>query len=94
MDLGWKPKEPLDLFSSPKSNVEPQEEMNKLLLEASTRDAQYAYKVSSSRQASYAARRMKEPTCEVGDQVWLKMALFMDSVSGIREVEGSQIWAA
>ena len=80
MDLGWKPKEPLDMFSHTNTKLDSLDEFVEML-KVSLKDAQYAYKVSRARQSAASSMKCEEPSYEVGDKVWIKKELFMDSYS-------------
>ncbi len=79
MDLGWKPKEPLDMFSHINTKLDSLDEFVEML-KVSLKDAKYAYKVARARQSAASSMKYEEPSYEVGDNVWLK-EWFMDSYS-------------
>ena len=80
LDLGWEPKQPLDLFTSRSSNVSSVQDLRVVLLET-LEDAKHAYEVAHSRQAAYNAARTRSIQYSVGDLVLLKKSLFEDYYS-------------
>ena len=68
MDLGWKPKSPLDLFSGKQCEIQSVEDFN-TSLKASLKDAQFAYKVARARHIAYTAGKSQPRKYKVGDKV-------------------------
>eukprot|EP00737_Agarophyton_chilense_P002170 gb/GEZJ01002467.1/.p1 GENE.gb/GEZJ01002467.1/~~gb/GEZJ01002467.1/.p1 ORF type:complete len:321 (-),score=19.04 gb/GEZJ01002467.1/:658-1620(-) len=80
VDLGWKPKAPLDaLFrrsTTVKSLGDFRDQM-KMVLE----DAAYAHELAKARQTAESSVHCRVPDCKVGDEVWVSRKLFRDSYS-------------
>ena len=81
VDLGWKPKGPLDLLSH--STESPLEALNdfKKRLAAGLEDAKFSHAFAKARQAAYSAAKFKPPAYVVGDLVWLDKDLFKDAIA-------------
>lgn len=84
LDLGWKPKSPIELVCSQfHSSVESVNELQQRLLE-SFQDALFAHRLSQARQSAYNAKRYRPPSYKVGDEVWLSRKYFTDSASKVQ----------
>ena len=84
VNLGWKPKAPLDtLFQS----IVPLEALSDFRdrLQAVADDAMYAHQLAKARQTAEASVHFKKPTYQVGDQVWVSRKLFRDSYAKAQE---------
>lgn len=85
LDIGWKPKSPVELLSgSTNSSVESVNAL-KERLSASFDDALFAHRMAQARQAAYNSKRYRPPNYSVGDEVWLSRKYFTDSASKVQK---------
>lgn len=80
LDLGWKPKSPLELLSTRDCSVESVTDLRTRLRSAAT-DATFAHLLAQSRQKAYNSKRYTPPSYKVGDSVWLSRKYFTDALS-------------
>ena len=86
MDLGWKPKSPLDFLSRKQSAVQSVEDF-KETLRTSLKYAQFAFQVARSRHISTTAGESQPHKYKVGDKVWINKTPFKDAYSKSQEKE-------
>lgn len=85
LDIGWKPKSPLELLSSRSDySTEGINDLRKLLL-SSFEDAVFAHRLAQARQAAYNSKKYRPPSYVVGDEVWLSRKYFTDSASSVQK---------
>lgn len=80
LDLGWEPKQPLDIFCTRGVRAASVEELQTILKEGLT-DSQAACKAARARQSAYSAQRFQAPAYQIGDEMLLKKSLFQDHYS-------------
>ena len=80
IDLGWKPKSPLEILTSEKSNNESVEEF-KFYLKETLEDAKFSYMVAKAEQNARSSLRYKPHVYKPGDKLWINKTLFKDSYS-------------
>lgn len=74
VDLGWKPRDPLDILSGSTPRVQSVCEL-KETLRGAIDDAIWAHKLAKSRQSAEAALHCKPPDYQVGGWVWVSRHL-------------------
>eukprot|EP00171_Calliarthron_tuberculosum_P023944 IDg23944t1 len=70
LDLGWKPKSPMDFLNNISQSVESVSAFQKRLMET-TQDARFSLKLAQARQAAYNSKKYCPPNYKVGNNVWL-----------------------
>ena len=80
IDLGWKPKSPLELVTAQDT---PTESVNsfKHKLKSAFEDATFCHKLAKARQSAYTVQKYRPPNYRIGDHVWIHKALLKDAVS-------------
>lgn len=85
MDLGWKPKGPLDLVDTRKfSRIEVLKEFQTRLSE-SLKDASFAHQLAKARQSAYSFRKRQAHPYKMGDMIWLDEVMFRDVIARHQE---------
>lgn len=84
VDLGWKPKGPLDTLLRSSTNLESLSDFRDRL-KAVMEDAQYAHRLAKAKQIAEASVHYKRATYQVGDSVWVSHKLFRDSYSSAQQ---------
>jgi len=79
MDLGWCPRNALDMFRKPESNNETVNYF-KARLKGALEDTRFSHQVAKARQSAYSAQKFDVPKYVVGDRVWLHKTLFRDAI--------------
>lgn len=80
LDLGWKPKSPLELLSNPDSSVE-SVRLLRNRISAAEQDSKFAQRLAQSRQIAYNSKKYRPPDYKIGDEVWLSRRYFTDALS-------------
>lgn len=81
-DLSWSPKTVIDLSSKHQSSLQLQNSQNfEVHLKESMKDAIYATKVATARQAADSLTRYKLAQYKIGDKVWIRKILYIDAYS-------------
>lgn len=84
VDLGWKPKGPLDVLFQSVTKLESLSDFRDHL-KAVMQDAQYAHQLAKAKQIAEASVHFKRPNYCVGDRVWISHKLFKDSYSNAQK---------
>lgn len=83
IDLGWKPRDPLQFMTGKTSRVQAASDL-KAQLEGAFRDARYAHQIAKARQCAEAGKHSKAPTYKTGDKLWVSRKLWVDQYSRSR----------
>lgn len=84
VDLGWKPKTPLDIISGRDNDSLPTVTEFREQLEESFKSATFVYRLAQAKQAAYNSKKYLPSSYEIGDEVYLSKKLFTDSSSAAR----------
>ena len=83
IDLGWKPRSPLDLFYTSSTPLETVNEF-RTRLRVALEDSRFSHHIAKARNSAYASRKYRPHTFKVGDKVWIDKELFTDAVTKVQ----------
>ena len=80
VDIGWKPRSPMDVLHKNSTPVESVNEF-KFRLRVALEDAHFAHQLAKARNSAYTAQRYHPHPYSVGDKVWIEKELFKDAIA-------------
>ena len=84
VDLGWKPRSPIDVLYGQSVPVESVNQFKRQLRSA-LEDAQFAHELAKARNSAQSAKKFQPHPYKVGDQVWVAKELFRDAIAKVQK---------